>query len=112
MSADPAPPTYTEQEEWVAHHRIKAIETSFEMTGADRSQEYIKMTDLDGKSVRWRMESFSQVARLATYVSATSSLVEPKEYDLSKRIQKRKEWEKSNARELAEYKRLKAKYGD
>lgn len=105
------PPTYTEQEAWIVDNRVCGIKTSYEMTGADTAQDYITLTSLNGKSVTWKMERFSAIATLARHVSSTSSLVDPKEYGLRERIEKRRQWEKKEASDLAEYKRLQAKFG-
>jgi hypothetical protein len=104
------PAGFTDEEAWLVDNRVCEIKTSYKMTGCDTSQDYVTLTSLSGKSVTWRSDTFSRIAKLASYVSSTSSLVEPKEYGLRERVQKRRAWDKANAREVSEYKRLKAKF--
>ena len=105
------PPTYTEQEAWLIDHKVTGIKTSYKMITADSSQDYITLTDdYSKKSVTWQIETFRRIAKLADYVSNTSSLVVPVEYGLADRIRKRREWEKKEARDLAEYRRLQEKF--
>lgn len=109
-SDEMVPLAYTDHEAWIIDNRVIGIKTSYEMTGVDTSQDYVTLSSLSGKSVTWRVEAFSAVAKLSPHVSNTSSLVEPKEYGLRERVEKRRAWEKQNARELSEYKRLRAKF--
>lgn len=111
LIANSAPPKYTEREAWLVDNRVAGIKTSYEMTGADTEQDYVTLTSMSGKSVRWKVDEFRAIARLATgHISSTSSLVEPVEYGLRERVVARRAWENKNAEELATYRRLKAKF--
>lgn len=112
MSAnEKIPPPFTEQEAWLVDYKVVCIQTSYKMLTADSSQDYITLTEYGGKSVTWQVETFRRIARLSDHVSNTSSLVEPKEYGLHERIKARREWERKESKDLAEYKRLKDKFG-
>lgn len=106
-----APKPFTDQEAWIVDNCVIGIKTSWEFTGVDTSQEFVTLTNWDGKSVTWKMENFRKIAKISHHISSTSSLIEPQEYKLRERIEARRAWEKKEAKDLAEFKRLQAKFG-
>ena len=111
MADEKIPPPYTNEEAWIVDHRVCAIRTSYKMTSEDTSQDYVTLEALNGDKVTWQIESFRTMAKLTNHISATSSLVEPNEYRLRERVEVRRAWEKKEAKDLSEYKRLQSKFG-
>lgn len=105
------PKPYTEQEAWIVDNRVDSIKTSWKFTSEDTAQDYITLTSHTGKSVTWQVQTFRKLAKLTSFVSSTSSLIEPQEYRLRERIEARRAWEKKESKDLAEFKRLQDKFG-
>ena len=103
----PAPAPVTAQERWVCEHRVCAIRVEYRQTGTDTAETFLHLTATYGATVCWCEATFRKVARLEI---GTSSIASPA-YGVADRVKARTEWEQKNARELADYKRLKEKYG-
>jgi hypothetical protein len=101
-----APVDVTEQERWIVHNRVQSIRVEYRQTGTDTAETYLHLKTADGKGVCWCEATFRKVARLEI---GTATCVEPA-FGVRERVKAREEWEKANARELADYKRLKAKF--
>jgi hypothetical protein len=75
-------------------------------TGTDTSDTDVELTTAEGKKVRWKQATFNQVADLRM---DHFRVCEPKR-GVRERVEAREKYERSNAAELATYRRLKAKY--
>lgn len=105
MSTNTIPPDVSAQERWIVHHRVDAIRVEHRQTGTDTAETYVHLSA--GKvTVCWGDTDFRKVARLDL---SWATVVSPA-YGVTERVEAREKWEKANARELAEYKRLKAKF--
>lgn len=100
----PAP--VTPEERWIVHNRVDSVRVEYRQTGTDTAETYVHLTAGD-RTVCWRDTTFKKVARLEL---SWATLVEPV-YGLREKVEARDKWEKANAKELAEYQRLKLKYG-
>lgn len=99
------PPDVSAKERWIVRHRVDAIRVEHRQTGADTAETYVHLSA--GKvTVCWEDTDFRKVARLDL---SWATVVSPN-YGVAERVEAREKWEKANARELAEYKRLKAKF--
>ncbi len=107
MTDDRIPAAVTENERWIVRHSVCAIKVEHVQTGTDTSQTYVVLTPIEGKSVRWTDVEFRKVACLKL---DWIRCVEPN-FGVREKVEAREKWEKANARELSEYKRLKAKFG-
>lgn len=108
MTEETIPRSVTDRERWIARHQVEAIRVEYRQTGADTAETYVHLTSKSGGKVCWLDSSFRSVATLelswATCVRAHPGIREA--------VEAREEWEKRNRRELAEYERLKAKFGN
>ncbi len=104
--ADTIPREVSDQERWVCENRIVGISVDYVQIGTDTSATYVALTPDTGKPVRWLDSTFRKVARIEL---SHASIVSPA-YGVAEAVKARKEYEKKNARELADYRRLKAKF--
>lgn len=104
--ADKVPPDVTTQERWIVENAVVAVRAEYRQTGTDTAETYLHLTPSEGKAVCWLDSTFRKVARLeiGTYTVAAPN------YGLREKVEARDKWEKANARELADYRRLKAKF--
>ncbi len=100
------PPEVTEQEKWIVANVVTAIRVEYRQTGTDTAETYLHLKSFAGKEVCWLGSTFNKVARLQL---GYNSLCEPN-YGLREKVEARLAYEKANARELSEYRRLKAKF--
>lgn len=106
MIDEKVPPDVTDEERWIVHNRVDTISVEYRQTGTDTAETYLHLKAGD-KKVIWLDATFNKVATLNL---SWATLCEPK-YGVRERVLAREEYEKTNAKELAEYKRLHAKYG-
>lgn len=101
------PQAVSDQERWIVRNRVSAIRVEYRQTGTDTAETYVQLTPWDGgKPVCWLDSTFRKVATLKL---SHASIAEPA-YGVRERVEAREKWEAKNARELADYKRLKAKF--
>lgn len=100
------PPDVSEQERWICHNHVESVRAEYRQTGTDTAESYVHLKPVTGKAVCWLESTFRKVARLEF---GTGTVAQPG-YGVCERVKAREAWEKSNAKELAEYKRLKAKF--
>ena len=106
MSEKTIPQDVTAEERWIVKNRVQAIRVEYRQTGTDTADTFVHLTPSEGKPVCWKDSTFRKVARLEL---GYATVVEP-HYGVRDRVEAREKWEKANARELAEYRRLKAKF--
>lgn len=105
MSTERIPDSVTEQERWIVKHRVDTVKVEYRQTGTDTAETYVTL--IAGKEkVTWLDKNFNKVAQLQL---GYNTVVSPR-YGVRERVEARDKWEKANARELAEFKRLKAKF--
>lgn len=105
MADEKIPAAVTDEEKWIAHHRVDSIRVESRQTGVDTAETYVHLTAGSVTAV-WRSSTFNKVAKLSL---SWASIAEPA-YGVRERVEAREKWEKANARELSEYKRLKSKF--
>lgn len=106
MEAEMTPPDMTAEERWIVENIVTAIRVEYRMTSADTADTYVHLTGWEGQKACWRDTTFAKVARLRLdYNSCAEPLP-----GIREKVEARKAWERKNARELAEYRRLKAKF--
>lgn len=99
------PDSVTEQERWIVKHQVDTVKVEHRQTGADTAETYVTL--IAGKEkVTWRDHVFKKVARLDLSWATVAS----PNYGVAERVAAREAWERDNAKELAEYERLKAKF--
>lgn len=105
MSKERIPDPVTDQERWIARHYVDTVKVEYRQTGTDTAETYVTL--IAGKDkVTWRDSTFNKVAQLQL---GYNTVVSPR-YGVRERVEARDNWEKANARELAEFKRLWAKF--
>lgn len=105
MNIERIPDPVTEQERWIAKHRVDSIRVEYRQTGTDTAETFVTLTDGKEK-VTWVGSTFRKVARLELGYNTLATA----NYGVAERVAARDKWEEANARELAEYKRLRAKF--
>jgi hypothetical protein len=102
-----APPDVTAQERWIVKNAVVAVRVEYRQTGTDTAETYLHLTPSDGKAaVCWLASTFRKFARLELGHCTVAVPI----YGLREKVEAREKWEQANARELADYKRLKAKF--
>lgn len=104
--AERIPEPVTEQERWIVNHHVDTVKVEYRQTGADTAETFVILIAGKAKAT-WTADTFRKVARLNL---SYNTAVEPN-YGVRERVEAREAWEKANAKELAEYERLKAKFG-
>ena len=97
---------------WLLDYHIVKITHHWSMTGVDTSKDWIEL-HADGKSKRQVNTSFFSNQREFGFEPDHASLIQLKSYihpDMHERIEEIRKWNKRNARERSEYKRLRAKF--
>lgn len=100
------PPDVTDQERWIVKNPVIAIRAEHRQTGTDTASTYLHLTPINGKPVCWLESTFRKVARLEIGTCTVAAPI----YGLREKVEAREKWEKDNERELAEYRRMKAKF--
>lgn len=95
-------------ERWIAKHAVCGLRVHHVQTGVDTSETEVELIPSSGKPVRWKADTFREVARLEL---SWATCVEPK-YGVREAVEAREKWEAAEARDLAELRRLKAKFGE
>lgn len=106
--AKPIPRPVSDAERWIAKHGVCAIRVHHVQTGVDTSATEVELTPTSGKPVRWKDSTFNAVAELRL---SWATCVQPK-HGVREAVEAREKWEKAEARDLAELRRLKAKFGE
>lgn len=106
MTETTIPPPYTPEEAWICDNWPNTIRVEHRQTGTDTAETYIHMSVGKGKPVCWSSWTFNKVAELHLGIT---EIARPKP-GVREKVKARREWERKNARELADYKRLKAKF--
>lgn len=100
------PREVADEERWIVKNAVTAIRVEYRQTGVDTAETYLHLTPHQGKPVCWKASTFNRVARLElTHFECVRPL-----YGVREAVEAREKWEKANARELSEYRRLKAKF--
>lgn len=92
--------------------RIESVTAKWEMTGADTSREWLEARSASGETFTmpsgwgyaWQFVGYSSNPGLFQLTNLGKRMVE--------RLNEIDKWEAANARERAEYERLKTKFGD
>ena len=101
------PKRVSDEARWICSHRVIGVSIEYVQTGTDTAETYLTLTPESGNKVRWLDRTFSKVATLEL---DHYRLVKPK-YGVREEVEAWDKYEKANAAELAEYERLRAKYG-
>lgn len=103
---DKVPRPVSDAERFAAKNRVCAIRVLHLQDGADTAHTEVELTTFEGKKVQWMDHTFKSVFELRL---SWATIAEPK-HGIREAVEAREKYEKSNAAELATYRRLKAKY--
>lgn len=100
------PRPVTPEERWIATHRPDRVRVEYRQTGTDTAETYVHLED-GGSKVCWHDTTFNKVARLQLGYNTVAVPA----YGIAEAVEARMAFEKKEARDLAEYKRLARKFG-
>lgn len=107
MTEEKVPPNVSQEARWIVNNTVTAVRVEYRMRTEDTAETYVHLKNWEGKEVCWLGTTFNQVAQMKL---GYNYCAEPK-YGVVEAVRAREAYEKKNAKELAEWKRLNAKFG-